>query len=191
MKKNLKPRAIMYPAPAAIASAYDEKGNTDACTLAFAAMCSHKPPCIMIAINSTLKRKTLKDILEREEFCIGFPNTDQVAEADYLGIETGYNTNKIEKIKFTTTPAEKINAPIINEFNVSIECKVKNITNIGSHTQIIAEIVNIQAEENLINDNGRINLKKLNPIVYDDVEYNYYEVGEKIADAFKVGKKFK
>ena len=61
-KINIKPRAIMYPAPAIIVSAYDDNKKADACTLAFATMCSHKPPCIMIAINSTAKRKTLKDI---------------------------------------------------------------------------------------------------------------------------------
>ena len=61
-KVNLKPRAMMYPSPAVIASAYDEEGKADSCTLAFAAMCSHKPPAVMIAINSTAKRKTLKSI---------------------------------------------------------------------------------------------------------------------------------
>ena len=83
-KVDLKPRAMMYPSPAVIASAYDEEGKADACTLAFAAMCSHQPPAVMIAINSTAKRKTLKSILERNEFVIGFPTADQVAEADFI-----------------------------------------------------------------------------------------------------------
>lgn len=65
-KINIKPRALMYPSPAIIVSAYDENGKADACTLAFACMCSHFPPCLMIAINSTAKRKTLKDILEKK-----------------------------------------------------------------------------------------------------------------------------
>ena len=60
MKVNVKKHTMMYPAPAVVASAYDENGNADACTLAFATMCSHHPPAVMIAINSTLKRKTLK-----------------------------------------------------------------------------------------------------------------------------------
>ncbi len=72
-KVNLKPRAMMYPSPAVIASAYDKDGKADSCTLAFAAMCSHHPPAVMIAINSTAKRKTLKSILEMKEFVVGFP----------------------------------------------------------------------------------------------------------------------
>ena len=63
MKVSLKPRSMMFPAPAVVASAYDENGKADACTLAFATMCSHHPPAVMIAINTTLKRKTLKSIL--------------------------------------------------------------------------------------------------------------------------------
>lgn len=70
----------MYPSPAVVASAYDDNGNVDACTLAFATMCSHHPPAIMIAINSTLKRKTLKSILNTREFCLGFASLDQLAE---------------------------------------------------------------------------------------------------------------
>ena len=190
-KVNIKPRAVMYPAPAVIASAYDENGRADACTLAFATMCSHFPPCIMIAINSTAKRKTLKDILERKEFVLGFPNVEQIAQTDYLGIVSGYDEDKIKKVSFTISQAKKVNAPIINELRVSLECKVVNIFEVGSHTQITGEIVNIVADEEVLDENDRISLELLRPIVYDDVMYDYFEVGQKIEDAFNVGLKFK
>ena len=190
-KIDLKPRGMMYPAPAVIASAYDKDGKADSCTLAFATMCSHKPPAVMIAINSTAKRKTLKSILERKEFALGFPTIDQVAETDYIGMASGYDVDKIEKVGFTTTKAKKVNAQIINEMKVSIECKVMNIVEVGSHTQITGEIVNIQADEEVIGEKGKVDLKLLNPIVYDDVLYDYYQVGDKIADAFNVGVKFR
>lgn len=191
MKVNLKPRSMMYPAPAVVASAYDEQGNADACTLAFATMCSHHPPAVMIAINSTLKRKTLADILVTKEFCIGFASVDQVAEVDYLGIETGYNLNKIDKIGFTHKKAEKVNAPIINEFKVSLECRAMHIAEVGSHTQITGEIVNVQADESVLDEKGKIIFEKVNPVAYDDVTHSYFEVGEKIGDGFKVGLKFR
>ena len=190
-KVNIKPRAVMYPAPAVIASAYDENGRADACTLAFATMCSHFPPCIMIAINSTAKRKTLKDILERKEFELGFPNVEQIAQTDYLGIVSGYDEDKIKKVSFTISQAKKVNAPIINELRVSLECKVVNIIEVGSHTQITGEIVNIVADEEVLDENDRISLELLRPIVYDDVLYDYFEVGQKIEDAFNFGLKFK
>lgn len=190
-KLNLKPRALMYPAPAAIASAYDEDGKADACTLAFAAMCSHFPPCLMIAINSTRKRKTLKSILRTKEFAVGFPAIDQAAETDYLGIASGYDVDKLEKVGFTTCKAKEVNAPIINELKVSVECKAINIVEVGSHTQITGEILNIQADEDVLNEKGQISLELLNPIVYDDVRKDYFKVGDKIADAFNVGAKFR
>lgn len=191
MKENLKPRSMMYPAPAVVASAYDENGKADACTLAFATMCSHKPPAILIAINSTLKRKTLADIFQTKEFCLGFPSADQVAEADYLGIVSGYDSDKLEDVNFTHQKAEFVNAPIINEFKVSLECRVIDINPVGSHTQITGEIVNVVADSGVLDKNGKIDFEKLNPLGYDDVSHSYFEIGARLAKAFKVGLKFK
>ena len=181
----------MYPAPAVVVSAYDEKGNADACTLAFAAMCSHHPPAVMIAINSTLKRKTLKSILYSKQFALAFAGVEHVAEVDYLGIESGYNEDKLAKINFTHEKGRKVNAPVISQFKVSLECNVIHIADVGSHTQITGEIVNVQADESVLDENGRIIFEKVNPIAWDDISHSYYEMGAKIADGFRVGLKFK
>lgn len=191
MKINVKNHTMMYPAPAVVASAYDEEGRADACTLAFATMCSHRPPAVMIAINSTLKRKTLKSILHSKEFCLAFPSVEHVGEVDYLGIESGYRQDKLAKIGFSHQKGEKVNAPIINEFNVSLECRVMHIAEVGSHTQITGEIVNVQADEDVVDENGKIIFEKVNPIVWDDITHSYYETGGKIADGFNVGLKFR
>ncbi len=191
MKINVKNHTMMYPAPAVVASAYDEEGRADACTLAFATMCSHRPPAVMIAINSTLKRKTLKSILHSKEFCLAFPSVEHVAEVDYMGIESGYRQDKLAKIGFSHQKGEKVNAPIINEFSVSLECRVMHIAEVGSHTQITGEIVNVQADEDVVDENGKIIFEKVNPIVWDDITHSYYETGGKIADGFNVGLKFR
>ncbi|WP_295603468.1 flavin reductase family protein [uncultured Methanobrevibacter sp.] len=191
MKVNVKNHTMMYPAPAVVASAYDEQGNADACTLAFATMCSHHPPAVMIAINSTLKRKTLKSILNTKEFCIAFPSVEHMAEVDYLGIESGYNADKLKRINFHHHKAVKVNAPVIDEFKVSLECRVMHIAEVGSHTQITGEIVNVQAEESVLNDMGKIDFTLLGPLGYDDITHSYYEMGGKISDAFKAGLKFR
>lgn len=191
MKVNLKPRSMMYPSPAVVASAYDENGKADACTLAFAAMCSHHPPAVMIAINTTLKRKTLKSILYSKEFCVGLPSADQAAETDYLGIASGYDTDKIGDIGYTYKDAEIVNAPLINEFKASLECRLISVNEVGSHTQLTGEIVNVRADEDILNENGKISFEKLNPLAYDDVTHSYFKIGDKIADAFKAGLKFK
>ena len=191
MKKSLKLRAVVSPTPAIIAAAYDENGKADACTLAFYTPTSHKPPCLTIAINATAKRKTLKSILHSGAFTIGYPSIEQAAEADYIGIASGYEHDKIAEVGWTTSKAEKVNAPVINELKLTIECKVVNTVTIGSHTQITGEVVNIQADESIIDERGKYDLAKLNPIIYDEEQFAYRTVGGKTADAFKAGLRFR
>ena len=191
MKKSLKLRAVVSPTPAIIAAAYDENGKADACTLAFYTPTSHKPPCLTIAINATAKRKTLKSILRSGAFTIGYPSIEQAAEADWIGMASGYDHDKIAEVGWTTAKAEKVNAPVINELKLTVECKVVNTVDIGSHTQITGEVVNIQADESILDENGKYSLEKLNPIIYDEEQFAYRAVGGKTADAFKAGLVYK
>ena len=191
MKKSLKLRAVVSPTPAIIAAAYDENGKAAACTLAFYTPTSHKPPCLTIAINATAKRKTLKSILHSGAFTVGYPSIEQVAEADWIGMASGYEHDKIAEVGWTTTKAEKINAPVINELKLTIECKVVNTVTIGRHTQITGEVVNIQADESIIDVRGKYDIAKLNPIIYDEEQFAYHTVGAKTADAFKTGLVYK
>ncbi len=191
MKKTLKLRAVVSPTPAIIAAAYDENGKADACTLAFYTPSSHKPPCLTIAINATAKRKTLKSILRSGAFTIGYPSIEQAAKADWIGMASGYEHDKIAEVGRTTTKAEKVNAPVINELKLTVECKVVNTVNIGSHTQITGEVVNIQADESILDENGKYSLEKLKPIIYDEEHWRYLSVGVKATDAFKAGLVYK
>ena len=191
MKKSLKLRAVVSPTPAIIAAAYDENGKADACTLAFYTPTSHKPPCLTIAINATAKRKTLKSILHSGAFTIGYPSIEQAAEADWIGMASGYEHDKIAEVGWTSSKAEKVNAPVINELKLTIECKVVNTVSVGSHTQITGEVVNIQADESIIDERGKYDLAKLNPIIYDEEQFAYRTVGGKTADAFKAGLVYK
>ena len=190
-KKELTMRAVVSPTETVIVSAYDRDGTAQACTLAFYMVSSHIPPCVTIAINATKKRKTLRCILERNAFVLGFPCAGQVREADYLGVESGYHTDKLKNIGFTTSKARTVDAPVINELLLSLECKVVHTVTVGSHMQITGEVRNILAEESILNENGRIVLERLNPIIYDEEQRRYLSVGEKIADAFRPGLEIK
>ena len=149
-------------------SAYDKDGKADACTLAFYMVSNHKPPCVTVAINAAAKRKTLKSILESKAFVLGFPNTDQITEADYIGVESGYNADKLKNCGFTTTRARTVNAPVINEILLSLECELVHSATVGSHTQLTGEVKNIIADESILNDKDRIMLDKLKPIIYNE-----------------------
>ena len=186
-KKELKMRAVVAPTETVIVSAYDKDGKADACTLAFYMVSSHVPPCVTIGINAAQKRKTLKDMLETKAFVLGFPSVSQVKEADYLGVESGYQTDKLANIGFTTSPAETVYAPIINELALSLECEVIRTVTVGSHMQVTGEVKRIIADESILNERGRVVLEKLQPIIYDEEAGRYLSVGEKVADAFRSG----
>ncbi|MBQ6234815.1 MAG: flavin reductase family protein [Clostridia bacterium] len=191
VKKELKLHALVAPTETVIVSAYDETGKADACTLAFYMVSSHIPPCVTIAINATQKRNTLKDLLETKAFVLGFPSADQVKEADYLGVESGYQADKIKNAGFTVSEGQAVHAPIINELPLSLECEVVHTVTVGSHMQVTGEVKLILADEEILNDQGKVVLEKLRPIIYDEEQVRYLAVGEKIADAFKTGIAFK
>lgn len=190
-KKELKLHAVVSPTETVIVSAYDENGKAEACTLAFYMVSSHIPPCVTIAINATQRRKTLAAMLHRNAFVLGFPSIDQVREADYLGVESGYNTDKLANIGYTTTEAKTVHAPIINELPLSLECEIVHTVTVGSHMQVTGEVKRIIAEESILTDKDRIDLSKLKPIIYDEEQVQYLSVGGKIADAFRTGMELK
>lgn len=186
-KKELKMRAVVSPTETVVVSAYDEEGKAQACTLAFYMVSSHVPPCVTIAINAKAKRKTLDAMLKTNAFVLGFPSADQVREADYLGVETGYEADKLANIGYTTSPARLVNAPIIDQFMVSLECEIVHTVTVGSHTQVTGEVKRILADESVLNEKNRIDLAKLKPIIYDEEQGQYLALGEKISDSFKPG----
>ena len=139
----------------------------------------------IIAVNASPRKGWNTDTLITEA------SKGAEKEADYLGVETGYNADKLNKIGYTTTPAKNVHAPIINEMLLSIECEVVHTVTVGSHTQITGEVKNILADESILNDKDRILLEKLNPIIYDEEQFRYLSIGEKVADAFKTGMNLK
>ena len=190
-KKELKLHAVVSPTETVIVSAYDENGKAEACTLAFYMVSSHIPPCVTIAINATHRRKTLAAMLHNKAFVLGIPGIDQVKEADYLGVESGYNTDKLANIGYSASEAKTVHAPVINELPLSLECEIVHTVTVGSHTQVTGEVKRIIADENILTDKDRIDLSKLKPIIYDEEQAQYMSVGNKVADAFRTGMELK
>lgn len=186
-KKELRLHSVVSPTETVVVSAYDGEGKAQACTLAFYMVSSHVPPCVTVAINATQKRKTLAAMLESGAFVLGFPSVEQAVEADYLGVETGYNTDKLTNIGYTTSRAQTVNAPIVNEFLLSIECRIVHTVTVGSHTQVTGEVQRIVADESILDARDKVVLEKLQPLIYDEEQVRYLSVGEKVSDAFRPG----
>ena len=186
-KQELKMRAVVAPTQTVVVSAYDADGSAQACTLAFYMVSSHVPPCVTIAINATQKRRTLAGILHSKAFVLGFPSASQAEQADYLGVETGYNADKLANIGYTTTPAKTVNAPPVDQWPLMLECQLVHTATVGSHTQLTGEVKRILADDDILDERGKVVLEALQPIIYDEEQHRYLALGEKVADAFRPG----
>ena len=186
MRKNFGPKPYLYPMPVLIIASYDEKGVPNAMNAAWGCMADTN----RIALYIAGEHKTTKNILARKAFTVSIADAAHVVEADYVGIVSGNKTpDKMEKAGFHTTKSEFVNAPLIDELPMALECK---LVSFDYETELmIGEIVNVCADESILNEKGNIDPAKLNPIAYDPVNNMYLTLGEKVGNAFKDGAKLK
>lgn len=185
MRKNFGVKPWFYPLPVLIIGTYDENGNADAMNAAWGGLYGGKQ--IELCLNHN--RKTTKNIKLKNEFTVSFGDADHVTECDYVGIASGNDTtDKMERSGFTTTKSEFVDAPLINELPLALECKFVRFTEEGN---VIGEIINITADERILNENGEIDVTKLRPIAFEPVHNEYYVLGEKVGNAFSDGNALK
>lgn len=184
MKKNLGPAPMLFPQPVLIIATYDKKGNANAMNAAWGGIVGMDKIIIDLA-----NHKTTDNILQRKAFTVSMGDKDHVLACDYVGIVSGNKEiNKMEKAGFTTVKSEFVDAPIINELPVVLECELIKVLE-GS--MYLAKIVNVAADESVLSEEGKITLSKFFPITYDTSEFGYYTVGKRIGTAFKDGNKLK
>jgi len=186
MRKNFGPNPYLYPMPVLIIATYGEDGTPDAMNAAWGSIADSN----RIAMYLAAEHKTVKNILARRAFTVSMADAAHVVEADYVGIVSGNKVpDKLEKAGFHTTKSQFVDAPIIDELPMALECK---LVSFDKETELlIGEIVNVCAEERILGENGKIDPGKLNPITYDPVNRHYRVLGEKVGNAFKDGAKLK
>lgn len=184
MRKNFGPKTWMYPLPVLIIGTYDESGKLNAMNAAWGGI--YDTDQVMLCLSHG--HKTYKNIQAKGAFTVSMGTADQVVACDYVGIESGNKVeNKFEKAGFTATKSEFVDAPIINELPMTLECKLVGETPEGI---IIGQIVNISADESVLTD-GKIDPALLKPITFDPVNNSYRVLGEEVAKAFSAGSKLK
>ena len=182
-----KPGTFLYPLPAVMVSCGTmEKSNI--ITVAWTGILNTNPAMVYISVRPT--RYSYNLIKEQKEFVINL-TTKQLAKAtDWCGVKTGAKVDKFKEMKLTKEKANFVNCPMIKESPVSVECKVKEIRELGSHHMFVAEILGINADEKYINENGAFDISKCDLIAYSNG--NYYSLGKKIGRfGFSVQKKKK
>lgn len=186
MRKNFGAKPILYPQPVFIIASYDENGIPDAMNAAWGGLSEEAEISICISAD----HKTTKNILATGAFTVSMADAAHVTECDYFGVVSGNNVpNKLEKAGFHTTKSEFVNAPVINELSMTLECRLVSYDE--KSCRLVGEIVNVCADESIIDSSGKIDIEKLRPITFDAVRNEYRIIGEKVGNAFKDGLKIK
>ena len=185
MRKNFKPNSAFYPEPVCIIATYDKKGVANAMNAAWGGISDTNE--IGLCISKT--HKTTKNILETKCFTVSCGTKDTCLACDYVGMVSGLKEpNKLEKCGFHAEKATKVNAPIIKELPFALECELKSYDPKTGH--LFGKIVNISIDSKVLN-NGKVSIKKLQPIIFDGMNLTYHVIGEKVGNAFKDYKKIK
>lgn len=183
MKQNFGKQTFMYPMPVLIIATYDENGKANAMNAAWGGI--HDTNQIGICIDPS--HKTAKNLMLKKAFTVSMADAAHVVSCDYVGIASGNKVeNKLEKAGFTTTKSQFVDAPVINELPMCLECEVVSYDENTGCT--VANIINVCADESILTD-GKIDPSKLKPITYDPVNHNYITLGEIAGKAFEEGKK--
>ena len=186
MRRNFGAKPWTYPQPVFIIATYGEDGTPDAMNAAWGGISDDT----QISMCLSAGHKTVANILARGAFTVSMADAAHVAECDYVGIESANKVpDKLAKAGFHTEKAEHVDAPIIVELPMAVECRL--ISYDKETCRLVGEIVNVSADEKILGENGKIDPAKLEPIVFDPVNNAYLKLGEKVGNAFQDGMKLK
>ena len=178
MRKNFGAKPYTYPQPVLIIASYDENGTPDAMNAAWVGISDDT----QISMCLSAGHKTVKNILKRKAFTVSMADAAHVAACDYVGIISANDVpDKLEKAGFHTTRSEFVDAPLIDELPMALECRLVSYDE--ESCRMVGEIVNVSAEESVLDENGKIDPQKLQPITFDPVNNPYLKLGDKVGNA--------
>ena len=186
MKKDLGPMNAVYPMPVLMIATYDKDGKVDVMTAAWGMICDYEK----IALFLEAEHKTTKNIKSQKAFTVSIADRDHVDVVDFFGIASANKMeDKFERTGYHAVKSQYVNAPIIEEFPLVMECELETILDDGQLYAIIGKIENVAAEERVLSENDKIDITKLNALIFDQFQYGYYVTGEKVGKAWNEGKK--
>ena len=186
-KVEMSPDRLMYPRPTLLVGA-NVDGKANFMTVGGGGVANGEPP--MIAVPIRHHQHTLKGILQNLTFSVNTPSIDLVRETDYCGITSGAKVDKVKACKFNVFYGTLQTAPLIEQCPVNLECKVVHMLNLGSHSFIIGQVKGTYVSDSCLT-NGKPDVKKIKPIIFNLELSEYSAIGEVIAKAFSIGKELK
>jgi len=188
MKKSIGAKTIIFPTPTLVIGTYDANGKPNVMTAAWGGICCSQPPCVAISLRKATY--TYGNIVAKQAFTVNIPSERYIDEVDYFGIASGRNHDKFADTGLTPVKSDLVDAPFVQEFPFFLECKVIHVIEIGLHTQFIGEILDIKAEETILNNSGLPDIERVKPISYAPENRSYYGIGVHLGLARSLGKRF-
>ena len=183
MRKDIKTTEGIFPMPVLMIATYNEDGSVNVMNAAWGTMLERDE----VILNLTESHKTVKNIKSRKAFTVSIADSNHVTEADYFGMVSGNNTpNKFQKSGLTAIKSDSVDAPIINEFPICLECEFIEYGDCG----VVGKVVNVSAREDVMNGDN-VDIEKVSAIAFDPYTHGYYKVGNRVGEAFKDGLKLK
>ncbi len=183
MRKKLKITEGIFPMPVLMVATYNEDGSVNVMNAAWGTMQERDT----VALNLTETHKTVQNIRQRGAFTVSIADAAHVKEADYFGVETGNKEpNKLEKAGLTAVKAETVDAPVIREFPLCLECEFLEYQENRYGCGVIGKVVNVTADESVMPD-GKLDMSLVNAIAFDPYTHGYYRVFGRVGEAFKDG----
>ena len=186
MKNNVGPELGIYPTPLVVVGTYDKSDKPNLITLAWVGVCCSEPPCVQVSVRQN--RHTYAAIAARRVFSVNVPSAKYVAETDYAGLASGRSADKFGVTKLTPMRGEVVDAPMIMEFPISMECRLMHTLSLGSHDMFVGEIVACWVDDAVLGENGKPDPQKVDPFTFS-VGGGYFGLGGFIAASHNVGRK--
>lgn len=170
-----KPGTVLYPVPVVMVSCgTEEKANI--ITVAWTGTINSDPAMTYVSIRPS--RQSFDIIRESGEFVINLVTKDLAYACDFCGVKSGRDLDKFKEMKLTAKKGEQVNAPIIYESPVNIECKVREILPLGSHHMFLAEVVSVSVSDEYLDETGKFHFNDTDPVCYSHGAY--FTLGEQL-----------
>ena len=185
MRKNLGVKAFLYPQPTLVIATYNEDGSTNAMVAAWGSISDTNQVAIYVAKS----HKTMPNILARKAFTVSMATAKVIKAIDYLGVTSGNKVaDKFSKSGLTSVKSENVDAPLIAELPLALECKMVSYDD--ESELLLGEIVNVTADESAFDAEGKLSVEKMEPVCYDSAGHGYYVMERRVGNAFSDGKNF-
>ena len=187
MKKEFGVQPYLFPMPVLMIATYGEDETVDVMNMAWGGICASN----MVALNISEDHKTVKNIKKRGAFTLSIADIPHLKEADFFGMASGNEMeDKFARSGLRAVKSSRVDAPIIEEFPITLECQVAELGIAKSGFRVVGEIVNTLVDEAVLDENGKVDPSKLQAFVFDQFQNGYYQIGEKVGQAWSSGAKF-